>query len=268
MLKQQKTKVINMAEIILSIDELRDLMNRRKAKKFVNGLIPILIEKKQNDINEFYDLYGELINENFGFALNRCYHLFRSKASSILVAETLAEMDMYILSNFALAEQEKLITSFKGVFKRPKAKLKGHVFLTNFRFLGTGTLSEKGSTPGVGPKSLLAAAVVISRDARRNAIKKALVRAMGDKFSEKALNVFQYHFPIINAYNVKKSSNNVAYTVNLKYQVKKKMKEKIMAFKVTPKIEKTESPQSFAIRKEEILNVIEETLLKAQTSEN
>lgn len=256
-------------EVIPSVDELRDLMKRGKAKKFVNGLIAILIDKKDDNIREFYDLYGELIRKNRSFALNKCYHLFRSKASNILFAETLTEMDRYLLTNFALSEQEKLITSFKGVFQRPKAKLKGHLFLTEFRFLGTGVLSEKGqSTAGTGPKSLLAAAVVITRDAQRNAIKTALRKAMGDKFSEEALNVFQHHFPIINAYNIKKSTTNIAYTIKLRYQARKKMKEKIMTFKVTPKSEKTESSQSFANRKEGILNAIEETLLKAQTSED
>ena len=257
-----------MSEVIPSVDELRDLMSRNKGKKFINGLIAILTEKKDTDIKEFYNMYGELIKENISFALNRCFDLFRTKASKFLSAETLMEMDQYLLSNFALSEQEKLITSFKGEFQRPKAKLKGHIFLTDFRFLGTGILTEKGSSTGTGPKSLIALATTLARDAQKNAIRKALQRAMGEKFSEEALNVFQYHFPIINAYNVKKSKNNIAYTITLKYQVKKKMKEKTMTFKITPKKEKTEDPQSFAERKEKTLNSIEETLLKAQTSED
>ena len=258
-----------MQENIPSIDELRALMSRKTGKRLINGLITVLKVKKDTNIKEFYDLYGQLISENLNIALNYCYNLFRSRASKFLFAETLAEMDRYLLSNFALSEQEKLITSFKGEFKRPKGKLKGHLFLTEFRFLGTGTLTEKGqSSSGVGPKSLISLAVTLSRDAHRNAIKKALIRAMGDKFSEEALNVFQYHFPIINAYNIRRSNNNVTYTITLKYQAKNRMKEKIMAFKVTPKIEKTESQQSFAPRKEQILNAIEETLLKAQTRED
>ena len=256
-------------EIIPSMDELRDLMSRRKGKKFINGLIANLTVKKDTNIKEFYDIYGELINENLSFALNHCFNIFRTKASKFLSAEALTEMDRYLLSNFALSEQENLITSFKGEFQRPKAKLKGHLFLTDFRFLGTGILSEKGqSSTGTGPKSLISLATTLSRDAHINAIRKALQKAMGDKFSEKALNVFQYHFPIINAYNVRKSKNDITYTVTLKYQAKKKMKEKVMAFKVTPKKEKTELPLSFANRKEKILNAIEETLLKAQASED
>lgn len=249
-----------------SIEELDDLMARRKAKKFIAGIIAHLAQKKDTNIQEFYDFYGGFISKNLPFALNYCYNLFRSKASKFLPAETLAEMDRYLLTNFALSEQERLITSFKGEFQRPKAKLKGHVFLTEFRFLGTGLLSEKGqSATGMGPKSLLSLAVSMAREAQRNAIKKALKRAMGDKFSDKALNVFQHHFPIINAYNVKKSSSNVSYTVLLKYEQKGKMKEKVMTFKVTPKSEKIDS--NWGARKLQILDAIEETLLKAQTSE-
>jgi hypothetical protein len=255
-----------MAVFIPSMDELRDLMARRKSKKLINGLIAHLNVKKETGIQEFYDLYGQLIKENLPFALNFCYNLFRSKASKLISAETLAEMDRYLLTNFALNEKEGLITSFKGEFQRPKAKLKGHVFLTDFRFLGTGMLSEKGkSATGMGPKSLLSLAVQMTREAQRNALKRALKNAMGDKFSDEALNIFQHHFPIINAYNIKKSNSSVSYTVLLKYEHKKKMKEKVMTFKVTPKSEKIDS--AWASRRMQILDSIEETLIKAQTGE-
>lgn len=254
-----------MTEMIPSIDELNDLMARRKSKKFIAGILAHLAQKKDTNIQEFYDFYGGLIKKNLPFALNYCYNLFRSKASKFLPAETLEEMDRYLLTNFALSEQEELITSFKGEFQRPKAKLKGHVFLTGFRFLGTGMLAEKGKTTTVGPQSLLSIAIQAAREAQRNAIKKALKRAMGDKFSDKALNVFQHHFPIINAYNIKKSSSNISYTVLLKYEQKGKMKEKVMTFKVTPKSEKIDS--NWGARRLQILDIIEETLLKAQTSE-
>lgn len=253
-----------------SIEELNDLMARRKAKKFIAGLLAHLFQKKDTNIQEFYDFYGGLISKNLPFALNSCYNLFRSKASKFLTAETLAEMDRYLLTNFALSEQEELITSFKGEFQRPKAKLKGTVFLTSFRFLGTGVLAEKGSSSSMSrPHGLVVAvasvAIQAAREAQRNAIRKALKKAMGDRFSDKALNVFQHHFPIINAYNIKKSSSNVSYTVLLTYEQKGKMKEKVMMFKVTPKSEKIDS--NWGARRLQILDAIEETLLKAQTSE-
>ena len=85
-----------MAEIIPSMDELRDLMARRKAKKFVAGLMANAYAKMDTNIQEFYDFYGQLIRENLFFALNYCYHLFRDKVSKFLSAQTLIEMDRYL----------------------------------------------------------------------------------------------------------------------------------------------------------------------------
>ena len=256
-----------MAEIIPSMDELRTLMANRKAKKFIAGLIANANAKMDTNIQEFYDFYGQLIRENLPFALNYCYDLFRTKLSKFLSAQTLAEMDRYLLSNFAFSEQERLITSFKGEFVRPKGKLKGHVFLTDFRFLGTGVMTEKGQSSTIGPKSLLQIGIQYAREAQRNAIRKALQKSMGEKFSDEALNIFQHHFPIVNAYNIKKGSSNISYTVRLTYEEKGKMKEKVLTFKVTPKSEKLESGPEWASRKLQILDAIEETLLKAQTGE-
>lgn len=245
-------------------EKIKDLFKRTKAKKFIKSLITIL-ENNVSNLKEFYDFYGEYIKENRDFALNKCYHLFRTKASKIISVKDLVDMDDYILNNLVFTGEEKLITSFMGTFKRPKAKLVGHIFLTNFRFLGTGVLVEKGSTPGTGPKSLLAAGIAIARSASRDAIKNALVKGMGQKFSEEMMSIFDNHFPIIDAFNIKKKKNQISYSVKLEYQKKNKTKQKVLDFSVKPKKEKGEDKTSFINRREQILNKIESILLKSQS---
>jgi len=245
-------------------EKVKDFFKRTKAKKFIKSLIAIL-EKNVSNLREFYDFYGEFIKANRTFALNKCYHLFRTKASKIISVKDLVDMDDYILNNLVFTGEEKLITSFMGNFKRPKAKLKGHIFLTNFRFLGTGVLVEKGSTPVTGPKSLLAAGVAIAKVASRDAIRNALVKGMGQKFSEEALNIFDNHFPIIDAFNITRKKDHISYSVKLEYEKRNKTKQKNLDFSVKPKREKGEDKSSFQDRREQILNEIESTLLKSQS---
>ncbi|MFX1391089.1 MAG: hypothetical protein ACFE9Z_13575 [Promethearchaeota archaeon] len=256
-----------MPELIPSLEELKDLLAKNKAKKLSKNLAIILTENKEN-IGDFYNLLVELIKHNSANFFRNCYFRIKNEASKIISATALHEMDKYFLDNYAFSEVEKLLTSFRGVFKLPKAKLTGFLYLTKFRILGDGFLEEKGkSAPGMGPKSLVGVAVEMRREAQRNAIKKALIAALGDKFTEDALAIFPYNYPVMDAYNIKKSNKSISYTVTIRYQTKKgKEKEEVLTFEVIPKKEKSETADSYNSRKEQILNAIEEVLLKAQTS--
>ncbi len=243
------------------------IFKTHRIKKIVKALIPILVEKRNSNITEFYDLLGELIKEDFEFFLNRkVYFYLKKDAAKIVSATTLSEMDRYILENFCFNPEEKLITSTRGVFVRPKGKLTGYLYLTNFRLIGDGVLSEKQSstvTSHSALRALVKGAVGAVKDAQVAAVRKALKISMGDKFSDKALKIFPHHFPITNAYNIKKGNKNVSYTMTLEYEDKGRMKSKVMNFKIVPKSEKGET--NFGQRLGENLNKIEETLLKAQS---
>jgi hypothetical protein len=242
--------------------DVLDAFQRQKAKKFGKALVNVL-ESIKDDLISFFDFYGGYVKQDLNFALNKCYHYFREKASKIIPANSLMEMDKYIMDNYVFGANERLITSFKGNVSLPKAKLIGHVFLSNFRFLGTGILNEKGKSPGSG--SLIGTAVLIARERKRQAIKRALQKGMGNKFSEDAMNIFQYHYPIIDAVDIKKKNKKISYSVKMEYEHKGKERSEILRFTITPKREKGEDKSSFENRSEIILNNIEETLLKSQT---
>lgn len=247
-----------------SIEELKVLLANNKAKKLSKSLAIVLAENKEN-IGEFYNWLVELIKHNSTNFFRNCYFRIKNEASKIISATALAEMDKYLLDNYAFSEAERLLASFRGVYKLPKAKMTGFLYLTKFRILGDGFLEEKGKS-ATGPKSLVGLAVQLRREAQRNAIKKALIAALGDKFTEDALMIFPHNYPVMDAYNIKKSNKSISYTVTIRYQTKKgKEKEEVLTFDVIPKKEKSETPDSYNSRKEQILNAIEEVLLKAQT---
>lgn len=255
--------------MIDSNQNVKDIFKTRKRKQIINALIPLFVEKRASNITEFYDLLGELIKEDFVFFLNACYFSLKKNAAKIISATTLSEMDKYVLENFCFNPEEKLIASTRGQFIRPKGKLTGFLYLTNFRLIGDGVLSEQQKSSPVVSHSALRGAIKMGvrgiKDAQVRAVREALKKTMGDKFSEQALKIFPHHFPIMNAYNIKKGSKSVSYTMTIEHEQRGKMKSKVMNFKIVPKKEKGEDSTSFNKRLGEILNAIEETLLKAQS---
>jgi hypothetical protein len=254
--------------MIDSNQNVKDIFKTRKRKQIINALIPLFVEKRGSNITEFYDLLGELIKEDFEFFLNACYFSLKKNAAKIISATTLSEMDKYVLENFCFNPEEQLIASTRGQLIRPKGKLTGFLYLTNFRLIGDGVLSEQQSSPVVSHSALRGGIKMAVRGIKHGqvrAVREALKQAMGDKFSDQALKIFPHHFPIMNAYNIKKGSKSVSYTMTIDYEQKGKMKSKVMNFKIVPKKEKGESSTSFFIRLGEILNAINETLLKAQS---
>lgn len=254
--------------MISSTQDVKEIFRTRKIKRIIKTLIALLAEKKESDITDFYDVLGELIKEDFTYFLNSCYFRLRKQAANLLSAKILSEMDKYILENYCFSQDEKLVTSTKGVFVRPKGKLTGYLYLTNFRLIGDGVLSEQQSSTVVS-HSVLRATIKMARnsvkDARVKAVSNALKTAMGDKFSDQALKIFPHHFPIMNAYNIKRGNKNVSYTMTIDFEKRGKMKSKIMNFKFIPKKEKGEDSTAFKERLGKTLNSFEETLMKVKS---
>lgn len=255
-----------MTEATSLVNEAKYYLEKKKRRKFSKILANILAEK-QDDLQEFCFLYGKLIQEDLTFALSECYYTFRKRASKIISLGQLLEMDHIIMNTYAFKPPETLIKSFRGRVKRLKGKFKGVLFLTDFRILGAGIMSEKGSSSSLGPRNLISLAVAIGKSIKENIrmnIKEGLRKRLGETFSESQLNLFQEVFPIFNAYRIQKSKNSIRYTIDFKYQKKNKTKEKSVVFTITPKKERNEKSKSFKKRKRSIIDTIEETLLTAQ----
>lgn len=245
-----------------TIEELKQLTHTLKPKKYVKNLIPLLEQKQIATAVEFSELIIELINDNYDFVCKECYYKLRDLAARYFSATDAMSLDQIIINAYILKGGERLITSFRGKFSLPKTKLTGHIYLSNFRFFGNGVYEAKGS--GAYATSVTMQSI---RAAQRKSIAKAIVEELGDQFTEEMMSIFPYNFPIMNAYNIKRGYNKVSYNVSIEYEEKGKLKTKKLHFSVEPKIEKKESlVHSFNERKVKILDAIEETLTKAQSS--
>jgi len=240
------------------IEKLKKAMEKEKEQKFVKNLKKIL-ENKKDDLQSFYDLYGEFIQENRDFALSNCYYLFRADASKILSVEELLNMDEYVLNNYAFKEPEKLLISFKGRIKGLIGPLEGVLFLTHYRILGTGEM--KG---GSLPKRILEGAEVSMLKNINLMMKTLEEEALGEGFSERQFKLFPHNFPIINAYNINKTSYAINYAIQFEYLKRSKTKVKEFFVIIIPVKEEGEKSKEFKTRKKVILDKLEETLLKAQ----
>lgn len=228
-----------------------------------------LLKTSKENIIDFYDFYGELIKKDQKFTLGKCYHLTREKASKILNPSTLMQMDTYLLNNFVFKKEERLITSFKSVLKRNLAIFDGHLFLTQKRFLGTGAFHEKpsSSTPYM-MRSMRQNIKKAKRDREKKVIKKTLDQNFYQDFNFEDLYIFSFSFPIMNARKIERGKKKISYLIPFEYINKKKMKKKIINFKIIPQKEKGETSLDFNRRVHSILDIIEKTLRSNQGVQN
>jgi hypothetical protein len=240
------------------VEKLKKAMEKEKEQKFVKNLRKIL-EHKKDDLHSFYELYGEFIQENRDFALSSCYYLFRGDASKILTVEELLAMDENLLNTYAFKEPERLLISFKGRIKGLSGPLEGVLFLTNYRILGTGEMKGR-SLP---TRILEGAEVSMVKDI--NAMMKTLgEEAFSEGILEQQFRLFPHNFPIINTYNINKTSYAINYEIQFEYQKRSKTKVKEFFVIIIPVKEEGEKSKEFKTRKKVILDKLEETLLKAQ----
>lgn len=169
-------------------------------------------------------------------------------------------------------EREHLVTSFKGKLERMGESFKGNLYLTNLRLGGTGTLKQISLNKkliiggwllaGLVGATLMSFSTLDDKE-KSKSIKWAIKRELTNTFSDEELGKFKHNFPIIKAYDIEKSKDNIIYFIKLSYE--HQIGLKAIGFKLTPLKEKNEKKNDFNIRRTEVLNRIEETLIKTQS---
>ncbi len=246
----------------LSFEDLRTIISSGKKKQFAKAMFEVLTEK-QNNLPDFYDFYGKLIKEDIIFTLSKCYFSFRNYAESILSINQLREMDKILMENYALSKHEPIEYCFLGSIFRIGAtwgsSLFGVIYITKLRVIGLGLYHQSS-----GVRAIAKAISSSIYDTSHNAFRHSMQKTLGDDFSEAELTKFDHFYPIINMYNIKKKKDIIVYTTKLEYEKKGKTKTIKLTIKLIPKKEKNEDKNTFAIRKEELLNKIESFLLSYQ----
>lgn len=251
-------------------NKARNLINYGKKKDLVKYTIQKLKEVGYK-LEEFYEFFRQLIREDSSFIVNQVYHEFRVGASKFLSINELMNIDERVIKNYVNSEREQYITSFEGSIEIIGAFFKGFLILTNLRIAGLGTIKRSPTDIGAywGAYALggligatIASEVIKERKKIGESVKWAFKRDMKDSFSEEALDKFNYNFPIIKAYDIKKTINSLSYNINLKYEHEFGLKA--VRFQIKPLQEKDEKKSDFLTRTKDILAMIEETIHKTQ----
>ncbi len=237
---------------------------QKKRGKIRKILLNLVMKVNENNKIEFYNFLGELLRYNSDYFTDYGYNPLLPKIKKYFTDRQLMEMEQYVLTNFCLGGEEKILMAFNVVAVIHEDKLIGRMYLTNMRIIGLGRLVEKTSGYGPGHTSggLIGAVIRASKDSKRSHIRKALRQRMG---SDEIL-FFGYQVPINDAFKIKKTSGAILYLVNLEEEKRNKIKIRRLKVKIVPKPMKREPSNEFKVRRVEVLNAIEQSLYNLQNS--
>jgi len=248
----------------LSFEELRTVISSGKKKEFARAMFDILTEKQYN-LPDFYDFFGKLIKEDINFSMSKSYFYFRKNAQKLLSIDQLMEMDKVLMENYALSKHEPVEYCFLGHANRSTPMygiaVFGVIYITKLRVIGLGRYFKHS-------ESLMGDVVVAISSPVSGALDKtfrnAILKTLGDDFSEAEFTKFDHIFPINNPYKIRKKKYFVGYTTDIEYEKNSKTQKKKFIIKLIPVREKKEDKKAFATRKKEILKKIESFLLSYQ----
>lgn len=270
-LTETELKIIR--EILDNYYYLR-ISNQPNIYEFIDLIFNFYNTTSQSNPYKFYNIVGELLLEDSEFFMEKCYIYFFKKIMKLLPIE---EMSKYILEKFCFSDEEKIITSFKGRLSVKNFILEGCIFLTNFRVFMIGVMPEYYKNDSIKDRVLKELGIwkfkdeILGSFSGRSPFEKRAKWLRDEKFRQKQLQKdsdeiyrqnFGYQYPIMNAYDIRRSASEIEYRVDLENLKNQKSKYFKFRIKIKPKKEKKENPREFEIKKDKNLSIIEKTLLQ------
>jgi len=252
--------VINIENIkkqILDFLSKKDMKNNKKALKLLVDLIRSIEIK---DIPQFGEIFADFARKDPKRSANNLYTGFQMwlRKRSQPTQEKLYELDRYLIEKYCLFEGETISDSFYGDLLETYLHVsKGQIFLTNQRIIACG-LSYLTSIVKAG----MTATPTKYGYAKENAHQMKGITIRESLFKpafESGIMTYGFPFPIRNAYKIKRGKSKVQYTINVEYETQGKFYDAELNVKVTP-----DKIKGDKVRKEEILNNLEKTLIKNQ----
>ncbi len=253
--------------------ELMNLIKQGENKEIIKILKEIYVSIKKSKakltFHQFCDLTGEVYNKNPSFFMEKCYNSFYSKIGYKIDPIQMMELEESILKKYCFISGEKLLTSFKGRLTSNYANADGRIYLTNRRIITEGEIEINSTffiSQGIPIIDIpiimfLSIGELISRKMRKG--KKDKVDELMDQILPTKKKCFGYQFPIKNSDDIFKSKNKIEYYVNFVYMKKGKKKSLVLIISITPLRENKESTRDFKLRKEKVLNILEDTIQKS-----
>ena len=247
-----------MSQTLLDIkNEIIDYVSQGKYFKPSKLLGKTFQNIDQAKINEFGDILVEIIKKDPDLFTTKIYEglMFFSRNSH---QDKFYELDKYILDKYGLIEGENVIDFFYGRVIDNYSKISGRIFLTNLRLIASGDLTRL-SKGGSGSKSLVGTVRLIKKGLISLAIGNAIRKALNKDIGEVGILPYGYHYPVYNAYKIKRTKSAIIYNTNIEYERKGKSKTEKLFISVGPSKKLKDLS-----RKNEILDNIENLLTQNQ----
>ena len=111
--------------------------------------------------DEFFDIVGEIFNENPEFYMKKLYKRIRKRIRKLYGIDKLIEMEKFILESYCLYTGEQILLDFKGelrFFENPTLRSRGTVvngtlYVTNKRNIVQGRIYATGGSTSFGAAS-------------------------------------------------------------------------------------------------------------------
>lgn len=196
------------------LESKRQQINMFAQNNSPKSILDVFGEVRSNvgEPTTFYDFVGRTFLDNTEFYSSKFFKVYNKKISKYLNPNELFEMEQYILKNYCLYQNEKIITSFNGEIGVGSGKMVGRIYITNFRIILQGSSKSKG-VPMV-TQSLAGMAIAKS-------IQRSIIRSLQQKLSELTtveLPCFGNQYPMFGLEKIKLKGRQVNYRVFLETQ--------------------------------------------------
>lgn len=223
-------------------EEVFEFMSKGNYKAPSMLLINTFKSIKKADIPRFGDLLAEIARKFPEIFREIIYIAFQYYLRNYKEKDILFELEKYFLEKFCLMSGEIIIDSFYGSLRETYTHInKGRIFVTNARVIACGYGRVTGATVAYGPRTGKAIKKDFLHAVKGTELRKSMSRNL------ESMNIIPYGFsyPIHSAHKIKRGKSAITYWINVKIYI-------------------TPGKMNDRARKEEILNNIENILIKNQ----
>lgn len=219
-------------------NKIKYLIENKKKGKLLKIFKKNMRNSSSPTLNAVQKLIVEAITINFEYFNEKIYPRIIKKLNRTFCYNDLLKLEKDILEKYCLYDNEKILTIFKGKMLQGHNYVKGRIYLTQYRIFAQGSLKITAGSSiiwmvAIGGMNVTGMLIgyFINKGIQTN-IRKFVQKSIGGQFNKEKL-CYGYQYPILNAYNIKKSNKFIKYWVNIQVDKKGKIKTKRLKIKIT-----------------------------------
>ena len=220
--------------------------------------------RKVGDSDEFAEFVGQIFLIDPDFFFDKFAPIYYKNILKLLTSKQLFEMEEYILEKFSLYQNENILVSFSGEIAKGDGKMKGRIYLTNYRIIVQGInksmVRMTSVTKSIVDKVLL---YPITKTKHKRFIKK--LRVIMDQITITELPCFGYQYPTFGLQKIRVNNygNKIVYTVRLETESPSGAEtSQKYVFTIFVNRNPGENVNSYDIRANEILSLLNDTIVE------